>query len=134
MNCGGTRRPASPAGSGHGRGGSEELRTLVEEELGREIGSTKSRLCFFLAEHAASQGDPARCRELLLEGYQHDPNDADLLIGMFRVPGADEAWGQETRTRIERGGEISRADQGVAGARQLPGSRRTSDWPRSSWP
>jgi tetratricopeptide (TPR) repeat protein len=80
---------------------SPDIRTLVETELGRDIGSTKSRLFFFRAEHQASLGDTAKRRELLREGYQHDPNDADLLIGMFRVPDPDEAWTTETRTRID---------------------------------
>jgi hypothetical protein len=80
---------------------SKELTALMEEELGRNIGSTKSRLCFFQAQHQAAVGNAQRCRELLLEGYLHDPDDADLLIGMFRAAEADEAWKQETRTRIE---------------------------------
>jgi tetratricopeptide (TPR) repeat protein len=81
--------------------GSQDVRTLVETELGRDIGSTKSRLFFFDAEHQASLGNTAKRRELLLEGHQHDPKDADLLIAMFRVPEADEAWTKETRIRID---------------------------------
>ena len=88
--------------------GNQDVRTLVETELGRDIESTKSRLCFFQAEQQASLGNTAKCRELLLEGHQHDPNDADLLIAMFRVPEADEAWTQETRTRIDAAAESFR--------------------------
>ena len=84
---------------------SQDIRTLVETELGRDVGSTKSRLFFFYAEHEAQQGNTARQRELLLEGYQHDPRDADLLIAMYRVPQADEAWTRETRERINTAAE-----------------------------
>ncbi|MHB8951652.1 MAG: tetratricopeptide repeat protein [Pirellulaceae bacterium] len=87
---------------------SQDIRTLVETELGRDVGSTKSRLFFFYAEHQASLGNTARRRELLLEGYKHDPNDADLLIGMFRVPEPDEAWIKDTRMRIETATESFR--------------------------
>ena len=79
---------------------SEEVRATLENDLGKDLGSTRSRLCFFWAEHEGRQGNPARQRELLLEGYRHDPRDADLLIAMYRVPEADETWEGETRTRI----------------------------------
>ncbi|MHB8972691.1 MAG: tetratricopeptide repeat protein [Pirellulaceae bacterium] len=85
--------------------GNQDVRTLVETELGRDIESTKSRLFFFYAEQQAALGNTAKCRELLLEGFQHDPNDADLLIAMFRMPEADEAWKKETRTRIDAAAE-----------------------------
>ncbi|NLX56257.1 MAG: hypothetical protein GXY58_14205 [Planctomycetaceae bacterium] len=79
---------------------SEEVRATLENDLGKDLGSTRSRLYFFWAEHEVRQGNPARQRELLLEGYRHDPRDADLLIAMYRVPEADETWERETRTRI----------------------------------
>lgn len=79
----------------------QDLNTILEDELGRTLVSVKSRMYFFQAQHQAGIGNGQRCRELLLEGYQHDPDDADLLIGMFRIADADEAWKQETRTRIE---------------------------------
>jgi tetratricopeptide (TPR) repeat protein len=84
---------------------SQDIRKLVETELGRDVGSTKSRLFFFYAEHEAQQANTARQRELLLEGYQHDPSDADLLIAMHRVPQADEVWTRETRERINSAAE-----------------------------
>jgi tetratricopeptide (TPR) repeat protein len=82
--------------------GNAETRTLFETELGRDLGSTRSRMHFFQAEQAAQQGEVARQRALLLEGYQHDPHDADLLIGMHRVPGADETWVRETQARVKQ--------------------------------
>jgi tetratricopeptide (TPR) repeat protein len=84
---------------------SQDVRSLLETELGRDVGSTKSRLCFFYAEHEGQQGNAARQRELLLEGYQHDPRDADLLIAMYHLPQADEAWTRETRQRINTAAE-----------------------------
>ena len=79
----------------------QDLNTILEDELGRTLGSVKSRMYFFLSQHQAATGNVQRCRELLLEGFQHDADDVDLLIGMFRVADADEAWKQEARTRIE---------------------------------
>ncbi len=80
--------------------GSQDLQMLVEEELGRELASTRSRMLFFYADHEAQQGHVARQRELLLEGYQHDPFDIELLIAMYQLPQADEAWRNETRARV----------------------------------
>lgn len=82
--------------------GNAETRTVFEMELGRDFGSTRSRMCFFLAEQAARDGDTARQQALLLDGYEQDPHDADLLIGMYRVQDADEAWRHETQLRIAR--------------------------------
>jgi tetratricopeptide (TPR) repeat protein len=101
----------------------EDLAKLVESDLGRKIGPTRSRMCFFYAEHEARQGNTARQRELLLEGYQHDPLDADLLIAMYRMPQADEVWKQETRQRINKAtedyrGQIKELQEQAGAARQ----------------
>lgn len=52
----------------------------------------RSRMHYFFASHYAKTGDLDKAREHLDQGIRIDPNDADVLIAMFRLPGADEAW------------------------------------------
>jgi tetratricopeptide (TPR) repeat protein len=87
----------------------EDFRRIVEIELGRELGAIKSRKYFFQAQHQGRSGDRSGERASLLEGYRHDPHDADLLIAMYRLADADEAWMEETRERIGAAAEHFRS-------------------------
>lgn len=55
------------------------------------------RACHFDQEHDFSQQ-----RKELLEAIQADETDADVLIAMYRVGDADDAWMKDTRERIEK--------------------------------
>jgi len=87
----------------------DKLRELVENDLGRELPSIKSRMHYFLALHYRQQGELDQHRQQLLKGYENDPQDADVLIAMYRVSDADQAWRQTTLARIEEGAEQFRS-------------------------
>ncbi|MFW6171468.1 MAG: tetratricopeptide repeat protein [Planctomycetota bacterium] len=86
----------------------EEVRQIIEEETRRDVAAIESRMHFFFAEHHAKQEDHARQRDLLSEGYKHNPHDADVLIAMYRVPEAKPAWQEKTRKRIQEAVEFFR--------------------------
>jgi len=100
--------------------GNDELRSQFESDLQRKLEPTKSRMCFFYAEHEARAGNSARQREWLLEGYKHDPTDVDLLIGMHRVAQPDADWTRDTAQRIS-----TAADQYRRKIKQLEGQLET---------
>ena len=68
----------------------EDIRKVLETELGRDLPAIKSRMHYFFAQHHGQLKDYKKQRELLLEGYKNDPHDADVLIAMFRVSEADD--------------------------------------------
>ncbi len=88
----------------------EEIRELLETDLGRDVGGIKSRMHFFIAAQHGKNNDFERQREELLEGLKNDPNDADVLIAMHRVAEADDAWKEETRRRIKEAAEHFRQE------------------------
>ena len=68
----------------------------------RDPGSIRSRMHFFYAEHSRAEGDAKKQKEHLQEGVQSDPTDADVLIAMYRMDGADEPWKTTTREHIKK--------------------------------
>lgn len=85
-----------------------EFREIIEEETRREVSSIRSRMHYFFAQHHAQREDYARQRELLLEGYTHNPHDADVLIAMYRISDPEPAWQETTRKRIQKAVEFLR--------------------------
>jgi len=79
----------------------ENVRYLVAR-LGREPGSLPSRMHYFLAEHARLSGDHQQRVEHLKKAVGHDPKDADVLIGIYRVSEKDPAWRKETLDLIRQ--------------------------------
>ncbi len=73
----------------------------VRNSFGREPGSIQSRMHYFYAMHHASDGDVKQTRSRLQEGIKSDPTDADVLIAMHRLAGADDEWRAETKKRID---------------------------------
>ena len=53
--------------------------------------------CHFEQEH-----DFKHQREELLKAIKHDETDADVLIEMYRLADADDAWMADTRERIQK--------------------------------
>jgi tetratricopeptide (TPR) repeat protein len=62
--------------------------------------SIRSRLYYFYAQHFASTGDRKQQIEHLDLGIESDPTDADVLIAMYRIADADDAWRQRTQRLI----------------------------------
>ncbi len=56
---------------------------------------------YYRAWHFGQIQDTEQQREELELAVKHDPEDADVLIAMHRLPGADEAWRQDARKRIQ---------------------------------
>jgi tetratricopeptide (TPR) repeat protein len=80
-----------------------------------------SRMYYFYACHDHESGDFKTEREHLQTAFDSDPQDADVLIAMHRLPQADEAWQKLTRDKIAETAadfraEIDGARQGVEGA------------------
>ncbi len=61
-----------------------------------------ARLHFLRACHFEQEHDFKSQREELLEAIKHDETDADVLIAMYRVGDADDAWTADTRKRIRK--------------------------------
>lgn len=75
-----------------------------------------SRMNYFYACHDHETGDFKKEREHLQTAFDSDPQDADVLIAMHRLPQADEAWQKLTRDKIAETAEDFRAE--IDGARQ----------------
>ena len=64
--------------------------------------SLRARMEFYLAAHNAQAENWAAQREHLDQAIRCDPLDADVLIAMYRSPGADAAYRAQTQTLIHR--------------------------------
>lgn len=75
---------------------SPQVMENVQKRLGRDPGSIRSRMHYFYGQHFAAQGQHAKEVEHYSKGIEHDPTDADLLIGMYRIPNPDAAFRKKT--------------------------------------
>ena len=83
----------------------------------RDPAGVISRMHYFFAMHLHEQGDAAKEREHLQTAIDSDPTDADVLIAMHRLPGADEAWKKMTAEKITAAATDFRTE--VDGLKQL---------------
>jgi tetratricopeptide (TPR) repeat protein len=86
----------------------DELRRAVDERLGREVRTLKSRLLYFEARHFDAQGDRQKKVERLDKAIATDPTDADVLIALYRLPEQDDARRQKTRDLIRKAADYYR--------------------------
>jgi tetratricopeptide (TPR) repeat protein len=76
---------------------------LYQEEVYLpDVNQVMARYHYVLACHFDQEHDVKRQREELLAAIRADETDADVLIAMFRVADADDAWMADTRARIEK--------------------------------
>ncbi len=61
-----------------------------------------ARLHFMRACHFEQEHDFKHQREELLQAIEHDETDADVLIAMYRLADADDAWMADTRAWINK--------------------------------
>lgn len=61
-----------------------------------------ARMHYLRALHFQQEHDWKRQREALLAAIKADETDADVLIAMFRLADADDAWMADTRERIKK--------------------------------
>lgn len=73
-------------------------RTLAS--VGQKPAGIISRMNYFFSVHYHEQKDVAKEREHLQTAIDSDPMDADVLIAMYRLPNADDAWKKMTREKI----------------------------------
>jgi tetratricopeptide (TPR) repeat protein len=83
----------------------------------RDPAGVVSRMNYFYAMHFHAAGDAAKERQHLQTAIDSDPTDADVLIAMYRLPGADEAWKKMTAEKINAVATDFRAD--VDGLKQM---------------
>jgi tetratricopeptide (TPR) repeat protein len=68
----------------------------------RSAEGVQSRMHYFFAEHFRQQGDPDQQLEHLRLGVQADPDDADVLIAMYRESERSPERRKQTLARIEQ--------------------------------
>lgn len=77
-------------------------RKLLKQMDGRQyLNPVSARREYYLACHYESRKDYDRQRELLEKAWARFSDDPDILIAMYRSPGADDAFRESTRARIE---------------------------------
>jgi len=67
-----------------------------------EAEALAARLHYVQACHFKQEHDFKHQREELLKAIKHDETDADVLIEMFQLADADDAWMADTRERIQK--------------------------------
>jgi len=81
-------------------------RTVLQADLDPD--AIRSRAEYFWACHWEQQQDFARQKEHLDRGIRHDPTDADILISMYRLKGADPEYRENTRRLIREAADVFR--------------------------
>ncbi|MCA9185138.1 MAG: hypothetical protein KDA99_05940, partial [Planctomycetales bacterium] len=82
----------------------ESIREAMENnEVPRTPGEFVARMNFFYAVHLQRQSDhdQKEIRNRLEAAIAGDPQDADVLIAMYRLPNSDEAWQNKTKIHIQ---------------------------------
>jgi tetratricopeptide (TPR) repeat protein len=83
----------------------------------RDPAGVISRMNYFYAMHFHEAGDHVKERQHLQTAIDSDPSDADVLIAMHRLPGADDAWRKMTAEKITTAAADFHAD--VEGYKQM---------------
>ncbi len=79
----------------------QEKQVLKDPQQRFQITVTSARKEYYFACHAESQGDYVGQRAHLSKAVDRYEIDADVLIAMYRLKGADKAYRQETLKRIK---------------------------------
>jgi hypothetical protein len=78
----------------------ENARAAIEQS-GRSSERAVARMNYFYACNFHEQQNWAKEKEHLKLAAEADPKDADVLIAMYRLPEADEAWKAMTKEKIQ---------------------------------
>ncbi|HWA98822.1 MAG TPA: hypothetical protein VG713_10040 [Pirellulales bacterium] len=78
------------------------------EGLGLEFDAARGQMYFFKACAAELMKDHAAQQVNLMKGLSYDPENADILIGLYRLPNADAAVREATLTKIRQAAESFR--------------------------
>lgn len=80
------------------------------QEDGSKAAEIESRMHFFRSEQHRQESNREEQIKSLLSAVEANPTDADVLIAMYRLPRADEAWKKETKKYITKAVEIFEAN------------------------
>jgi tetratricopeptide (TPR) repeat protein len=84
---------------------SAEVREALRKGLGSSVAAADCQRHYFLALDAESRGDEAGKRDELQKAVDIDPEQADVLIAMYRVKDADADWSEQVRELIRASAE-----------------------------
>ena len=73
----------------------------IAQEIKKGLKIFRSRMHHFYAQHYLLKGNRQKVLHHLDLGIKSDPLDADVLIAMFRVADADDAWRKKTLKLID---------------------------------
>lgn len=79
--------------------------------VGNDVPVLQSYTDYYNAMHQGREGNYAKQRELLVTAYEGYSENIDIVIAMYRVKEADEAWRRETLTRLEATVERTRRER-----------------------
>ena len=82
-----------------GKGQPNPMRQLLES-IGRSPGSMLSRMNYFYALDNMKRKEMPQAMKRLQEGVEEDPEDADVLIALYRLPDRTDEQKAETRRLI----------------------------------
>lgn len=81
---------------------------LLLENVGFDPGSMMSRMHYFFAVDHLQKGETAKAVERLNKGVSEDPEDADVLIALYRLPDPTPEQKAETQRLIRTAADSSR--------------------------
>lgn len=80
----------------------EAAKETSRDRAGRTAEEVIARMNYFYACHYREQKDSAKVRQHLQTAIDAEPTDADVLIAMYRLEDADDAYKANVKERIER--------------------------------
>ncbi len=86
------------------REASEVLEAAIKTGRGADSPIRRAQMEYYLSQHFAKANDLAMQREHLNRAIGHDSTNADVLIAMYRLPGADEEYRRKTLAMIKKTG------------------------------
>ena len=84
---------------------SEQVAQTLVEGLGSSVAAAECQKHYYLALDAEARADEAAKRDELQKAVDVDPQQADVLIAMYRVKDADAAWKNKVRDLIRASAE-----------------------------
>jgi tetratricopeptide (TPR) repeat protein len=97
----------------------------ILQNFNRTPGAVRGLMHYRYAMHCAKTGDRSGQRQRLEEAVRQSPTDIDVLIAMYRLPDADEAWKRGTVERISAvGGRLRDAARQYEEMAQNPVNQR----------
>jgi tetratricopeptide (TPR) repeat protein len=81
-------------------------RRFAQGRFDKDRASVISRMHYFRSEQYRQEANREAQISHLRQGIEADPTDADVLIAMYRLPRADDAWVESTQQNIRQAVDI----------------------------